>query len=1015
MKNLTELSLKNKDLVWYFIIIIFIIGIFSYFKLGRMEDPSFTIRQMIVSVSWPGATAKQIEEQVTDKLEKNLQDTPGLDYIKSSSRPGQSIIYIALRQDVDSSKIRSTWKEVRNLCEDEKVNLPDGVYGPYYNDRFDDVYGSIYAVTGKDYSYEELRQQAEKIRRLIVDLPQVQKVELLGVQEEKIYISVSNEKLAELGLSPQTISNTIKAQNELTPAGMIQTTSDNVYIRYSGILDSINSIENIPISANGKNFRLGDIASVTHGYSDPPDPKMYFNGKPAIGIAVSMQAGGNILNLGHNLNSLVGKIKPDMPLGMEIHQVSDQPQVVQESISEFISTLREAIIIILAVSFLSLGLRTGLVVAGCIPLVLAGAFALMYLLDINLQKVSLGALIISLGLLVDDAIIAVEMMSVQLENGLDRFKAACYAFNATAKPMLTGTLITCAGFIPVAFAKGMASEFCKSLFPVISIALCLSWLVSVMVAPLFGYYLIRVKASDTSHKTKQLYQSKFYILFRKILIYCLKHKKIILSSTIALFILAVYSLHFIKQEFFPPSLRPEIIVDMQLPEGSSLKASEETSNKFAAFLNKNKQHIKNFSYYVGKGSPRFVLTTDPQLPADNFSQFIIVAKDVATRKELTNEIENELSNNFPSVRSNIKLIQTGPPADYPIMLRVSGYDKDKVRTLANKVSALIAKDPNNKDIHLNWNEKSKIMHLELDQNKLRALGVTGNSIAQTLYGEINGLSSAQYYFKDRTIDITFRINNNTHTNLSDIGNLPIYLGTAGYVPLDQIAKITYSAEDGLIWRRNLKPTITVEANINSGTANDAAQKAYDATKTLRDDLPLGYSIEAGGSLADSTDAVNFLLVPIPVMIFVIMTLLMIQLRNGKLLMLTLLTAPLGIIGVSFGMLFFGKAMGFVAQLGILALSGMIIRNSIILIDQIQKHIAAGETPWNAVINSAVLRFRPIMLTAAAAILGMLPLMSSSFWGPMAAAIACGLLVATVLTLLVLPTMYAACYKIKKDS
>ncbi|WP_182188120.1 efflux RND transporter permease subunit [Pectinatus frisingensis] len=1012
MKNLTELSLKNKDLVWYFIIVVIIAGIFSYTKLGRMEDPAFTIREMVVTVSWPGATAKQMEEQVTDKLEEKLQDTPGLDYLKSSSRPGTSIIYVTLRQDIDNSKIRDTWKEVRNLCEDEKTDLPDGVYGPFYNDRFDDVFGSIYALSGDGYSYEELRQHAEKIRRMLLDVPSVQKVELLGVQTEKVYVEITNVKLAELGISPQTISNAIKTQNEITPAGMVETSSDNVYLRFTGMFSNIQDIENLPIKANNKIFRLGDIARVDRSYSEPADPKMYFNGKPAVGIAVSMEPGGNILTLGNNLSSLLNKIKSDIPLGLEINQVSDQPTVVKESIGEFVGTLREAVIIILAVSFLSLGLRTGLVVAGCIPLVLAGVFSMMYALGIDLQKVSLGALIIALGLLVDDAIIAVEMMSVKLEEGFDRFKAACYAFNSTAKPMLTGTLITCAGFIPVAFANGMASEFCKSLFPVIGIALCLSWIVSVMVAPLFGYYLIRVKKPAAAGKNP--YQSRFYLLFRKILVWCLNHKKIIITSTLGLFIVSVFSFKFIKQEFFPPSLRPEIIVEMRLPEGSSISSSEEHANKFAAFLNTQNDKIKNFSYYVGEGAPRFVLTLNPQLPADNYSQFVIVSKDVDNRKQLAKIIEKELADNYPDVRSDIKFIQTGPPADYPVMLRVSGYDEDKVRTIAEKVADITASDSNNEDVHFNWNEKSKIMHLSLDQDKLRAMGLSGQAVAQTLYTEISGASVAQYYDGDRTINITMRLDNNDRQHLTDIKNIPVYLGSAGYVPLSQIAKISYGAEDGLIWRYNLKPTITVEADIKDGTANDATQKAYNATKSLRDKLPLGYSIDIDGALSDSNEAMQFLLVPVPIMLLVIITLLMVQLRNGKLVVLTLLTAPLGLIGVCFGMLLMNKAMGFVAQLGILALSGMIIRNSVILIDQIQKHMASGESPWDAVIDSAILRFRPIMLTAAAAILGMLPLMTSPFWGPMAVAIGSGLLVATVLTLLVLPTMYAACYKIKNN-
>ncbi len=1014
MRNLTKLSLKNQGLVWYFVVMIFLGGIFSYMKLGRMEDPQFTIREMVVSVAWPGATADQMEEQVTDKLEKKLQDTPGLDYIKSYSREGKAVIYVALRQDVDSNQIRATWKDVRNFCEDIKKDLPDGIYGPYYNDRFDDVYGSVYAVTGDGYSYEEMREQAEKTRRLLLNVPNVQKVELLGEQTEKVYVEIENAKLAQLGISPQVIANALKTQNQMTPSGMVDTSTDNVYMRITGTFQDVDAIKNMPINANGRIFRLGDIAKVERRYVEPADPKMYFNGEPAIGIGVSMKPGGNILTLGDNLKNLMNRVKDELPVGLEIHQVSDQPSVVRESISDFVDTLREAIVIVLAVSFLSLGLRTGLVVAGCIPLVLAGVFCMMYMLGIDLHKVSLGSLIIALGLLVDDAIIAVEMMSVKLEQGLDRFDAACYAFRATAKPMLTGTLITCAGFIPVAFAKGMASEFCNALFPVISIALIFSWIVSVMVAPLYGYYLIRVKVKKDEEGNIDPYQSWFYTLFRKVLVWFLNHRRVVLCTTVAVFAVSLFLMKFIKQEFFPPSLRPEIIVEMRLPEGSSMKATGAQAEKFASFLQAEAGSMDNYSYYVGEGAPRFVLTTDPVLPADNYAQFVIVAKDTKEREALTKKIREELADEFPAVRSNIKFIQTGPPADYPVMLRVSGYDKDKVRELANEVADCVAADPNNTDINFDWNEKSKVMHLELDQDKLRAMGITSQSVAQTVYTELTGATAAQFYSGDRTIDIMLRLKDDDREDLSKIKDIPIYLGSTGYVPLEQVAKISYAAEDGLIWRRDLKPTITVQANIQEGTANDSTQRAYDATKEIRDHLPLGYSIEVGGALSDSQDSVDFLLVPIPAMIFIIMTLLMFQLRSAKLMVLTLLTAPLGLIGVSLGMLLTGKAMGFVAQLGILALSGMIIRNSVILIDQIQKHIAEGETPWQAVLDSAVLRFRPIMLTAAAAILGMLPLMTNTFWGPMAVAIASGLFVATVLTLLVLPTMYVAMYKVERE-
>ena len=1004
MNRITEIALKNRDLVWYFVIVAFIAGIFSYYRLGRMEDPDFTIRMMVVSAAWPGATAEEMEQQVTDKLESKFRDIPGVDFIESYSRPGQTVVYITLRDDVPKETIRPTWRDLRNFGEDIKKDLPSGVYGPYYDDRFDDVYGSIYAVTGDGYTYEEMRQEAEKLRRRAAMVKSVQNVTLLGVQTEKVYVEVENAKLAELGISPQVLSAALEAQNNKAPAGMMETESDNLYVRVTGQFDDVEAIRETPIASGGRVFRLGDIAKVERRPVDPPETQMFFNGEPAVGVAISMEPGGDILKLGADLTKLIHEMQAEMPVGLEVHRVSDQPAVVKDAIDEFVGSLREAVIIVLIASFMSLGLRAGMVVALCIPLVLAGTFCFMNMLGIDLHKVSLGALIISLGLLVDDAIIAIEMMSVKLEQGWDRVKAACYACESSAKPMLTGTLITCAGFIPVAFSEGMASEFCEALFPVIGIALLLSWVVAVTVTPLLGYHLIRVNEGGEK-APEEMYQGKFYQIFRKILTWFLRHRPVVLLATAGIFAGAVWLLGF----FFPPSLRPEIIVEMRLPEGASMKATAAEAARMAAILDERKDDLDSYSYYVGEGSPRFVLTIDPVLPADNYAQFVIVAKDLQGRKAVEKIVRAAFEEEFPNVRGNIKFIQTGPPADYPVMMRVSGYEKEEVRKIANQLVDIMREDPNYTDINFNWNEKAKAVRLTLNQEKLKTLGASSAAVAKTLYTELTGARIAQYYRDDRTIDIELRIAEKDRRELSALGDLPVYLPT-GTVPLSQVAEISFTAEDGLILRRDLMPTITVQSNIQEGTANDAAQKLYDRTAELRKNLPFGYSITPGGSMEDSEESMEYLLGPVPAMVFIIMTLLMFQLRSGKRVVVTLLTAPLGIIGVTIGMLVFDQALGFVADLGVLALVGMIIRNSVILIEQIKDHLAEGETLWNAIIDSAVLRFRPIMLTAGTDILGMIPLMTSPFWAPMAVAIAAGLIIATFLTLLVLPVMYAVAYR-----
>lgn len=1008
--NLTEWALNHKQIVYFFIVLLVTGGIFSYQNLGRMEDPDFSIRQMVVTVNWPGATARQVEEQVTDKIEKKLQDTPGLDFLRSYSRPGQAIIYVNLKYDVvTSAQLRPTWLEVRNMVNDIKPNLPAGVQGPYFNDRFDDVFGCIYALTGDGYSYEDSREKAETIRRIFLGVPNVRKADLVGVQSEKIFIEIETTKLAQLGLSPSDITGAVQAQNAMTASGMVETVSDNVYLRITGIFENIEDLKNLPIRANGRTFRLGDIARIERSYSDPPDPKLFYNGQPAIGIALSMENGGNILTLGENLDKTAAQIQKDLPLGLELNTVSNQPKIVKESINEFVESLAEAVAIVLIVSFVSLGMRSGLVVAFCIPLVIMGTFIFMKMFGIDLHKISLGALIIALGLLVDDAIIAIEMMIVKLEQGWSRFDAACYAYTSTATPRLTGALITCAGFVPVGFSKGSASEYVGSIFSVVTIALLLSWVVAGMVTPLFGYHLVKVAPATPGH---DIYDTNFYRKFKQLLSWCLVHRRTVLGITAALFMGSLLLMTSIKQEFFPPSTRPELLVELRLPPGSSLKATEEEAQRFAAHFIED-DTVANFTYYTGQAAPRFVLTAFPPDADTNFAEFVFVGKDLKSRELLREKVAKLLATQFPNVRGNVKVVTTGPSDPYPVMLRISGYDHDKVRAIAKQAQDTLATNPHLVDVNLEWNEKNKVMHLAIDQDKARMLGLDSQTLASSLQALLSGTAVSEFREKDKTVGILFRVAAQDRSDLARIKDLTVYTGNGKFIPLDQIAKISYDAEDGGIWRRDLKPTITVQANIAKDiTGDNATYEAYDSLKELRASLPPGYTIEIGGTTETSIKATRWLLQPVPAMVIIIVTLLMFQLQNIPKMVLTLLTAPLGIIGASLALLLTGRAIGFVVQLGILALAGIIMRNSVILIDQIEQHLKAGEPMWEAIINATVTRFRPIMLTAAAAILGMLPLVSSIFWGPMAVAIAGGLLSATLLTLLVLPAMYAAWYKVE---
>ena len=1016
--NLADWALRHKSIIYYFIAVLLTFGIFSFTHMGRMEDPDFTMRTMVVGVSWPGASPQQMSDQVTDKLEEKLRDLPGVDYTKSFTDGSKSVIYINLKEDLPSNKIRPAWEEARNMINDEWKSLPSGVQGPSINDRFDDVYGTIYALSGDEFSYEEKRQQAEDLKRQLLSVPNVKKITLIGVQEKSLDVTINKDKLASYQVSTQQLLTALKQQSAMVPAGMVNTDTNNVYLRINGVFDSVDAVKNMPIRINNQTIRLGDIADVTMTYKDPSSPQFYYEGKPAIGIAISMDAGANNIEFGKAIDTKLKELKTTIPAGLSLDQVSNQPHIVKESIGDFSQSLFEAIAIVLLVSFASLGIRTGIVVALTIPVVVSTTFVLMYENGIYLHKVSLGALILALGLLVDDAIIVVEMMSVKLEEGFNHWRAATFAYESTAFPMLSGTLITCAGFLPLALAEGMVAEFTKSLSIVVFMALILSWIASVLVSPVLGYKIIENKAekpeSEWTRRDHIMHRLKtvFYARFESLLHWALGHHKAVLVLTLGAFILSLLSFPLIKQEFFPSSTRSEIIVSMQFPQSSSIDYTQSQAKSLDALL-KDNEHIDHFTTYVGEGSPRFVLTLEPELPRSNFMQTIIVTKSLEDRDALFKDLQDQLNDQYPSALINMQFVQIGPPSKYPVMLRVSGPDASEVKTIANDVKAKMQEDKDLHNIAFDWPDTEPVAQIHIDPDKARLLGINSYAVSLHLQSLLSGTKSGEYYEGNQTIPVTFRLSGNENHNLAALSSLPIQTGNGSYVPLSQIATISMSQEEGIIWHRNMMPTISIHANVGPGVLGNAKTKEiYNKLAEYRQDLPTGYTIDLDGSAEKSVTAVQKLLVPMPIMLFAIMTILMFQLKRIALMFMALFTAPLGLIGVVLALNITRTPLGFMAILGIIALSGMIIRNSIILLDQIEIHRAEGQSAREAIINSATLRFRPIMLTAIAAILGMIPLMGSVFWSPLAIAFSGGLLVATILTLIVLPVMYATWYKVK---
>lgn len=1008
--NMAEWAIRHKQIVYFFIIAIMIGGLWSYFHLGRSEDPSFTIRQAVITAAWPGASAEQIAEQVTDPLEKKLQDTKGLDHIKSFTHDNKTVIYVYLQDSVPKDEIQTRWHEVRNLVNDEWGRLPAGVVGPYINDRFDDVYGSIYAVTGDGYSYEEKRKYAEDIRRRLANVEDVQKAELLGVQEQSIYIEMDQNKLASFGMEPSDVFALLKQQGAMMPAGTIHTDSRNISLRVEGLLGTTEALRSLPIHVGERSFRLGDVAAVSQSYTDPETSLMYFNGKPAIGIAVSMSDGGNNLTLGENLNAVIEREKENLPAGLDIDIVADQPAVVNDSIHEFTESLLEAIVIVMAASFLSLGLWSGIVLTLCIPVVVFAAFIFMKWQGIDLHLVSLGSLIVSLGLLVDDAIIVIEMMQVKLEQGMDRMDAAAAAYKSCAKPMLAGTLITAAGFIPVGFAAGQTAEYVGSFFWVIAAALILSWIASIYVSPVLGYRFIKVETS----KKKSEFTDKAYRLFYKTIAKCIRYKKMVVITTIAAFAGTLALMPFVNREFFPDSVRPEIILDVNLPSGSSIKDTKKVMADIADHLYGD-DRVSSFSTYIGDTSPRFILLFNPHAPEDGHGQMILVAKNGDVRDSLRDDTLAFIEETYPDARAHARLITTGPPSEYPVMLRLTGDTVEKTAELARQAADIIAANPDMKNVSLDWPEETPVVRLKVDQDKVRKLGGDNYSISQDLYVKLSGYKVSESYQGNRLVPIRFRLEGDNTARLANLSSLPVHVGGGRYVPLGEIADISYENETSTIWRRDMKPSVMIRGEVaGKKTADSMVNELYSHTlKDFRNNLPYGYTLEKDGAVEMSEDSVENLAGPVPLMAFLILVVLMFQLEKIPLMAIAGVTGLLGLIGAILSLFLTRQPMGFVSIIGMLALSGMVIRNSIILLDQIRQHLDEGKTPYEAVVQSAALRFRPIMLSSVTDVLGFVPLIPSPFWRPLAVSFIGGLLLATAIGLLVVPALYCWYYKVEE--
>lgn len=1007
--NLSEWALNHRPLIVFLLIVIAVGGVFSLGRLGQLEDPNFSVPSMTVMVAWPGATAQQVQDEVLNRMEKKFEQLDHFDKVVTFARQGYGGMTISVVGGTSPADQREAWYQVRKKLSDIRLELPDGVIGPIFNDEFGDVYGLLYAVKGDGIGQAELSDIAEDIKRRLLKVPMVNKIDLMGKQEQRVYIEFSHERLAALGVSPQAIVDSLKNQNSVVPGGSIDTAGDRVLVRVSGQFASLDDIRNVPVEANGRLIKLGDFATVARGFEDPSTYTVRHNGQQVLMLGISMTKTGNIVTLGKAMEGAVAQLQRELPYGVELERVADQPEVVKDAIWEFERSLIEALAIVLAVAFVSLGWRTGIVVATSVPLVLGAVAIVMYAMGWNLERISLGSLIIALGLLVDDAIISLETMVVKVESGWDKVKAAVFSYASTAAPRLTGALITVAGFMPIGFSKSISGEYAGGIFWIVGIAVLFSWLVSGLFTPYLAVKLL--PDSFGKHAGTDPYQSPFYRKLRHAIEWALERRVWVIGGTAAALIIAFAGMRFVPQQFFPNSSRPELIVELRTKEGASFAATSEEVKRMEKVLSKDSD-IKYYTAYTGAGAPRFYLALNPELPNPGYAQFVVMTKDLKAREQVRARLMSTVDQTFPGTWVRITRLEMGPPVGFPVQFRVVGPDTQQVRSIASEVERVVASSPQVRDVQLDWNDPVRTLKIDVDQDKARALGLTPTDVSVVTQTLMNGATVSQLREHENLIDIVARAVAQERLDLDTVKDVNIFTHQGTVVPLSQLARVSSELEDPVLWRRNRDMAITVRADVKDGEQGvSATQAIIPRLKDIEANLPSGYRIDVGGAVEESAKANTALFAVAPVMLITILTILMLQLQSFSRMLMVFLTAPLGMIGVVAALLLFHAPLGFVAILGIIALGGMIMRNSVILIDQVRAEMAEGHDAWTSVVEAAVHRTRPVVLTAAATVLAMVPLSRSVFWGPMAIAIMGGLTIATVLTIFFVPALYAAWFRI----